>query len=303
MQAMLLAAGLGTRLRPYTCVRPKPLFPVLNKPLLLILLDLLRKNGCNRVVVNSHHLARQIEGAVTGRDNLTLQYEPEILGTGGCLRRALASFSSEPILVMNGDIFHTIDLAEVYQHHITSGNSVTMALHDYPRFNSVRVDRAGNICGFSGKQRQQQEKLLAYTGIQVINPEIIERIPPAQFHHIIDLYETMAANKERIRAFSVSGCYWCDMGTVEDYLDLHRDLLSGTVAGQMMEKKPIKGWLIDTAADVDPSAQLKGWGCIGAGASVGPGVSLENCVVWDHVHLKDKGSYHNTLLSGQVSLS
>ncbi|MCI5129172.1 MAG: nucleotidyltransferase family protein, partial [Candidatus Electrothrix sp. AUS3] len=109
MQAMLLAAGFGTRLRPYTLVRPKPLFPVCNIPLLHILLDKLVDAGCDRIVVNCHYLADQIKEAVERRPEVILQYEKEVLGTGGGLRKALEHFQDQPdtpVLVMNGDIFH-----------------------------------------------------------------------------------------------------------------------------------------------------------------------------------------------------
>lgn len=282
MQAMLLAAGFGTRLRPYTEIRPKPLFPVLNRPLLQIMLDRLAAIGCDRVIVNAHHLASQIAAAVAGRPGVVLQREPEILGTGGSLREALPNLADEPLLVVNGDIFCDIDLAELHRKHLASGKAVTMALHDLPRFNTVRVadDR---IAGFGGAAGTG-ETLLAYTGIQVVNPEIIAQIPAGRFFHIIDLYQD-SAQTGCLGFIRVDGAFWRDMGTPGDYLDLHRDLL-----------KPGE-WRIADGVRMPVGVRLSGWGCIGAGVVVEPGAALEDCVVWDGAHVPP-GRYRGRILTG-----
>ncbi len=139
MQAIVLAAGFGTRLRPYTTLRPKPLFPVVNRMLLHRLLGQLAACDCRPVVVNCHHLPEQIVEALKDWPEVQIQIEPEILGTGGALRKALDNMDNDPILVMNGDLYHEIDPEWVYHRHLLSKNDVTLALHDYPRFNTVRV--------------------------------------------------------------------------------------------------------------------------------------------------------------------
>jgi mannose-1-phosphate guanylyltransferase len=252
MQAMLLAAGLGTRLRPYTLIRPKPLFPVLNRPLLLILLDMLYQAGCTRVVVNGHHLGAQVEQAVAGRKNLFYQHEPEILGTGGSLRQALPKFADEPVLVMNGDIFHNIDLAALYRHHVRSGNRITMAMHDCPCFNSVGVTD-GIIRTFRPGSSQGQQEILAFTGIHIVDPSIISMIPTQSFFHIIDLYEELIRQDEKIGCHRIDGSLWQDIGTVEDYLELHAHLLSGTVQQPLPIPVPSEPWLISSTATVQDS--------------------------------------------------
>jgi len=120
MQAILLAAGYGTRLRPYTNVRPKPLFPVVNRSLLHLLLEQLRGCNCSPILVNCHHLAAQLEAALVDWPKVLVQFEPEILGTGGSLRKALNRLDNDPVLVMNGDIYHDIDLERVYHQHLLS---------------------------------------------------------------------------------------------------------------------------------------------------------------------------------------
>lgn len=277
MQAMLLAAGLGTRLRPYTLHRPKPLFPVLNEPLLIRLLDMLVQAGCERVVVNCHHLADQVEAAVDGRAEVIVQHEQEILGTGGCLRKALPLFSDGPVLVMNGDIFHDVDLGQLMTRHVTAGLPVSMAMHEYKRFNSVSV-RTDKVLGFSSVSTlAEQEGLLAFTGIHVVHTDIIRQIPKGRFFHIIDLYAELAAAGQ-VASLRVDGCFWRDIGTPEDYLELHRELLCDRT-----NAKKTQSWRISAQATVADSVVLRDWGVIGAGVVIGENVELTRCVVWDGV--------------------
>jgi len=268
MQAIILAAGYGTRLRPYTDFRPKPLFPVCNQPLLHRLLDQTRACDCRPVVVNCHHLAAQIEAALASWPEVLIQREPAILGTGGSLRRALDSLDNDPVLVVNGDLYHDIDLEQVYHRHLLSKNEVTLALHDCPRFNNVGIegDRVRSFGADAGGQ-------LAFTGIQVVDPEVIERMPADRFHHIIDLYRELAP-QGRIGFCRVDGARWRDIGTPADYLDLHRELLAGQA-----------GWLIEPGARIGAGVVLEDWGCIGAGAVIGAGARLCRSVVWDRAEV------------------
>jgi mannose-1-phosphate guanylyltransferase len=266
MQALLLAAGFGTRLRPYTLVRPKPLFPICNVPLLHILLEKLTTVGCKKIVVNSHHLADQIAAAVIDRPGVILQHEPEILGTGGSLRQAVEHFTDGPVLVMNGDIYHDIDLCRLFEAHVAGSSAVTMALHNYPRFNTVR-GRNDRVCGFG--KAEAAESLLAFTGIHVLNREVIEQIPANGFFHIIDLYEQLALAGQ-ISFVRVDGSFWQDIGTPADYLDLHRRLL----------EEKTSAWVISKQADVGKNVEFSDWGAVESNAVIGSGAQLTRCVVW-----------------------
>ncbi len=293
MQAMLLAAGFGTRLRPHTLLRPKPLFPVLNRPLLHILLDMLEAAGCRRIVVNCHHLADQVMASVAGRSRVTVQHEAEILGTGGSLRRALPSFAEEPVLVMNGDIVHDIDLRAVCEFHRSAGNPVTMVLHDCPRFNSVVV-REHRVIGFGAQA--EDACLLAFTGIHVIEPSVIRMIPGQGFHHIIDLYRQLTRDGITIGVFRADSGYWRDMGTPSDYLQLHRDLLTGahSLAGAGPVQTP---WLHDEDVVLGRDVVLGDWGCLGQGVRLEDDVRLRRCVVWDHTRIPAGSRFADMILA------
>ncbi|NLX17969.1 MAG: NTP transferase domain-containing protein [Desulfobulbus sp.] len=283
MQAIILAAGYGTRLRPYTDIRPKPLFPVLNRPLLHLLLAQLQSCGCYPMVVNSHHLATQIEAALGAWPDVFYQFEPEILGTGGSLRKALSRFTDEPILVMNGDLYHRIDLHRVYRHHVLSENDVTLALHAYPRFSNVEV-QGDRVSGFGCNG----SRCLAFTGIHVIEPGTAARIPDGGFFHIIDLYRELA-KEGRVGYCRVDGSLWRDIGTPADYLQLHEELL-------VQHGDP--AWLIAPDARIGSQVVLQGWGCVGPGAVVGDRAQLSCSVVWDGAEVMPGSVHTQSIVTG-----
>lgn len=285
MQALLLAAGYGTRLQPFTNIRPKPLFPVVNRPLLHILLQQLQACGCRSVVVNCHHLAGQVETALHEWPGVLVQYEPEILGTGGSLRLALERLEDDPVLVVNGDLYHQIDLEQVYRRHLLSKNEVTLALHDYCRFNTVTV-AADRVTGFGSTAAGS----LAFTGIHVINPKTIERIPRQGFYHIIDLYRQLAA-EGKIGYCRVDGSLWRDIGTPADYLQLHQHLLHSE-----------DRWVIDPGASIGADVQMMGWGCIGPDAVIGDGTRLCRCVVWEGARLASGSVFTDAIITGDPAI-
>lgn len=285
MQAIVLAAGYGTRLRPYSTIRPKPLLPVRNRPLLHLLLEQLRSYDCFPVLVNSHHLGEQIVEALAAWPEVLVQQEQEILGTGGSLRRALERLENDPVLVMNGDIYHQINLEQVYHRHLLSRNEVTLALHDYPRFNKVDVvgDRVRRF-------RAQTGAGLAFTGIHVIDPEAIGRIPARGYFDIIELYRHLAL-EGRVGFCRVDGALWRDIGTPEDYLQLHAELLADH-----------SGWEVDPGARIGKDVVLEGWGCIGPGAVIGEGARLVNSVVWDGANVAPGTMCSETIITGNPTV-
>jgi len=280
MKAMVLAAGLGTRLRPYSLKRPKPLFPVLDTPLLTHTLAQLRQNGAEGIVVNAHHLREQIKVMLQGQGEVQVQMEDLELGTGGGLRLAQRHFGEAPFLAVNGDIVHDLDLAAAYGSHCASGADVTMVLHDCPRFNNVRVNGEGRVVGFSGAA-EEGERLLAFTGAQVINPAVLSLIPEGAFYNIIDCYADLLKRGGTIQAQVVSGHFWTDMGTPADYLKLHADiLLKGRMPGFSSDHGG-KSFYLGKDAVLEAGVSLQDWVSIGHGATIGEGASLTRVVVWD----------------------
>ena len=301
MKAMILAAGLGTRLLPYTLSRPKPLFPILNKPLLLLTISRIRNSGFSEIIVNAHHLRQQIKGALQYEENCILQEEEKILGTGGGLRMALSHFNHEPVLVANGDIYHTVDYQEVYRNHCASKADVTLVLHDYPRFNDVSVDEALFIKGFNISDQGQRNlrKKLAFTGIHVINPEVLRTIPQDAPYCIIECYKKLLEQGGTIRAHLATDHFWTDMGTPEDYLELHADILAQNIPvyeelGEELAESPFVG---RQNASIAKDVKFQDWACIGKGATIGAGATLQRTVIWDGAVVPAGSAIRDTIVT------
>jgi len=281
-------------LLPYTQYRPKPLFPVLNKPLLQCTFEMLKRYGARKIIVNCHHLREQIVSAAAGLDGVVVQQEETILGTGGGVRRALNKLADEPLLLTNGDIYHGIDLDKLYQHHVKSGAEVTLAMHDYPRFNTVDVC-GDEVCGFSTGLADRTKK--AFTGIHVINPGILNRIIDQEYSCIIDLYRNLLRDKIKISVYDTSGSYWTDMGTVADYLALNKDLLSGNVYRLPELGETCSPVYTGRNVEVDASAVLEGWCVLGDNVTVRGGARLKNTVVWDNAVVEANAEYIDTVVA------
>ena len=223
MKAMILAAGYGTRLRPYTDHTPKPLFTIAGQPLLDVIIGKLQKAGCKAVIINTHHLNHKIETYLAAQDyNLEVytRFEPRILGTGGAIKNVADFWDHEPFMVINADIVADIDLAEVYRTHYRHRPAATLVLCDNPAFNSVAVKQKKWITGFhrhnDGSQRPPDD-LLTFTGIQVLEPQVLNYIPEKTFYSSIDAFKKLLADGKCVRAIIAPQNRWQDIGTPQSY--------------------------------------------------------------------------------------
>ena len=233
MKALILAAGFGTRLLPFTKTTPKALFPVAGRPLLHIIILKLQQAGCKAVIINTHHLHKKIASYLT-RQNYTIpvitRYEPQILGTGGAIKNVADFWDDHPFMVINSDILTDIDLKKVYEFHLNHRHPVTLVLHDDPRFNTVSVNKDGFITEFHDStslppppasdlnaSRPGPIERLTFTGIQVLDPQVLERIPENIFSNSIDIYRDLISENKKICAFISKEYYWKDIGSPESY--------------------------------------------------------------------------------------
>lgn len=289
---MILAAGFGTRLLPHTQIRPKPLFPIVNQPLLLLIIKRLQNLGFDHIIVNCHHLRQQIVVALQGMKGVVVQEEERILGTGGGLRRALALMHDEPLLICNGDIYHTVDLLDLYQWHCAGGRPVTLALHDFPRFNSLQV-ADGKIVRFTGLV---DFSCLAFTGLHVIDPVILKGIADGEYSCIIDHYRGIVEKGVEIACYRTDGSFWTDMGTPDDYLLLHQGLLTGTIPAWEEIGTLRRPFCVDHKARLGRQVTMRDWVSLGC-ANIGDGCQLQRVVVWDDVVIADGSRLAQTIIS------
>jgi len=297
MQAMILAAGLGTRLRPFSLLRPKPLFPVFDKPVLELLLRQLQDAGFDHLLVNAHHLAGQIVEYFAGHTSVTVLVEQDILGTGGGLRNAVPFMLDEPLLVINGDILHNLDVGNLYRTHLESGAAVSMVVHQLPRFTSLAVDGQNRVVGI-GEDRPLSAgfRHFAFTGIHLIDPALLAEIPPNSFYSIIDFYRSLIALGNPPRAIVVEDHYWRDMGTVEDYLLVHAELIGrpGLLEPYLSGIGP--HGFISPEAKLHPTTRIVDWAVVGAGAKTCEDVVLERCVLWNNATVPANNSIADTVV-------
>ncbi len=222
MKALLLAAGLGTRLLPHTRIIPKPLFTIGGKPLIDIHIEALQNAGCEAIVVNTHHLSAQIERHIKTRQfriPVHICHEPEILGTGGAIKNVESFWDTSPFFVINSDIFSNIDLRSLYRFHLNHPHPVTLVLYNWPDVNTVCVDPDDMVTGFNPEPSSGCQKYRTFTGIQVLDPDILNHIPAGLFSSSIDAFRKMIKEGRKIKAYHADGFYWNDIGTPERYLD------------------------------------------------------------------------------------
>ncbi len=288
MKAMILAAGFGTRLRPLTHKVPKPMVPIMNRPILEHTIHLLRSHGIKDITVNLHHLPEIIQQHFgDGKDfgvQLHWSHEPEILGTAGGIKKAQPFLDGESFLVINSDVVVDIDLSKVLAFHKAQGSALTLVVRegDSPeQCDPIEVDaddRIVHMVGASSMNMPDDTTRVLFTGIQVMEPEIFNRIPENKFYGTTtDVFPGMLEDGLPMFAYWHQG-YWKDVGTIQSYLDVHKDLLDGRMTGGLLieNSNPVNGHITQPV--------LIGENCkIANTAKTGPYTVLgDNCTVDDH---------------------
>jgi NDP-sugar pyrophosphorylase family protein len=237
MKAMILAAGLGTRLRPLTNTIPKPLLPVGGTPLIVWNLLLLKRHGFRQVVINLHHLGPMIEQALGSGSKfgmrITYSHEPIILGTGGGIKQAEPHFSGEPVLILNGDTLVELDLEALCDFHRTRGAAATLVLREdseAARWGLVEVGDKGQILRITGKGLMDfvPATLRMFAGIHILHPQLLREVPKGVASSIIDPYVRAIEQGEPVLGYDLQG-YWSDIGTAERYAQAERDVQAGLI--------------------------------------------------------------------------
>ena len=241
MKAMVLAAGLGTRLRPLTNDRPKALVEVGGLTMLEITLKRLRAFGVNEVIVNTHHFADMVCDYLDSRRNFGMRVEISredvLLDTGGGLKKAawffLESGRGEPFLLHNVDVISNLDLARITRFHAEQGALATLAVQSRTTSRPLLFDVDGRFRGRAGQGASPDEsgtQPLAFSGIHVISPCIFAKLTERGVFSIIDSYIRLAAQGEKIAGFRADEYYWRDLGRPENVNQATRDLDSGTIS-------------------------------------------------------------------------
>ena len=305
--AFILGAGFGTRLRPLTLVHPKPLMPVLGRPLIDYALASLKQAGVDHIMVNAHYLWEQV-ATWAERNAVEIQVElPDILGTGGGLKAALPRLH-EQVIIWNGDILCDVSAAALLENCPNDG--AIMALRHTEKLGTTTpllharglVSRIGDICAIPNTPPADRGGAgFHFTGIHAMASSTLERIPNGEQCVVRTAYKELIP-EQKVKAHIHEG-YWLDIGNPVEYWQTLMAILKKRV------ELPIDPWNDHPDSDswVAPSAEVQGQitqSVIEAGAIVPSETRLERCIVWPDVHVP-KGHFSSCifLADGIIDIS
>jgi mannose-1-phosphate guanylyltransferase len=286
MQAVILAGGKGTRLRPMTIHTPKPIMPLVGRPFLFYQLDLLRRADVHDVVLSLSYQPNKIKDVFGdgSHHDMHIEYtvEPQPLGTAGAYKNAEGVIDSSTV-VFNGDILTDLDLNEVIKFHRERKALVTIVLTpvENPRaYGLVETEQDGRVVRFREKPSSEDEITTntINAGTYIIEPEVLQEIPEGENYSFeYDLFPKLLARDAAVYGF-VSKYYWIDIGTPQRYIQANLDLLRAGLPNSRFDH-PTRGEKVDPRAEIDPLSWLDPTVTVKAGAKIINSVVEANCVV------------------------
>lgn len=302
--AMLLAAGVGSRLDPLTRQLPKPMVPFVNRPVMEHILQLLRKHGIKNVVANVHHLAHHVcsyfdDGS---RWSLATKFvrEEQLSGDAGGVRACREHLADGRFIVLMGDLITDMDISYVIGQHCDKGAIATIALKqvsDVQRFGVACLDDSGLITGFQEKPKAEEARSnLASTGVYVFEPEIFEYLDgDEQLGFGAQIFPRLIEDGLPVLGLETWG-YWSDIGTIDQYKQSTWDALAGLIDVDIAGTAFGNGW-IGEGSEIDDGAQVDGIAVIGIGSRLEAGVRLSgNVVIGDHCTIKCGAILNNSIV-------
>ncbi|TDD81756.1 mannose-1-phosphate guanyltransferase [Actinomadura rubrisoli] len=312
MKAVVMAGGEGTRLRPMTANQPKPLLPLVNRPIMEHVLRLLKRHGFDETVVTVQFLAALIRNYFGDGEELgmSLSYATEEipLGTAGSVKNAEEALRDDRFLVISGDALTDIDLTDMVRFHERNGALVTIGLKRVPNpleFGIIIVDDEGRVQRFLEKPTWGQVfSDTVNTGIYVMEPEVLDHVAAGEVVDWSgDVFPKLLAEGAPLFGY-VADCYWEDVGTHESYLKAQADMLSGQVGIDLGGFEMSPGVWVAEGAEVDAEAVLKGPLYIGDYAKVEAGVELrEYTVLGSNVVVKEGAFLHRAIVHDNVFIA
>jgi len=314
MRAMIMAAGVGSRLMPLTAELPKPMVPVANRPLMENIVGLLARHGITEIIANLHCHGPVIKEYFGdgSRFGVSLQYseEKELLGTAGGVRRC-EWFLDDTFVVMSGDALTDVDLTGLIKAHKEKKALATIALkqmEEVEHYGVVIVDEDGLIRSFQEKPRREEAlSRLVNTGIYVFEREIFDYIPEGEFY---DFGRQVFPHLVRIKAPFYGHAidrYWCDVGDIEAYRQAHRDVLEGRVdcpiEGQLLQGTlGVTNILVGERVELGRGVTLKGCVVIGPGCRIEDGAVLEDAVIWEDTVVEAKAVIRGSVIGSRCRI-
>lgn len=329
MKAIIIAGGAGTRLRPLTYHRPKPLAPILNRPMIVHQIESLKKHGVTEIVCCLQYLAEQIKAYLGDgrRFGVKIEYavEEKPLGTAGGVKNAARYFPREPFLVLNGDILTDCDIGRLVAYHRQKQAVATLFLvevADPSPYGLVLLDGSGAIQRFiekpTGGEARQARSINA--GIYVLDPAVFDRVPDGrEFSFERQVFPDLLARQEKFFGY-VAANYWLDIGTPAKYLLAHQDALSGRLKigfdGREVQPRVWAGAGVEVPAGVSchgpvllgagcrlaPGCRIEEFTVLAEEVTVGPDCLVRGSVIWEKTILEKKVVVRDSVIGAACRL-
>ncbi|HKA19239.1 MAG TPA: NDP-sugar synthase [Blastocatellia bacterium] len=296
MQALILAGGKGTRLRPLTMHTPKPIVPIANKPFLLYQLELLKRADVKDVILSLSYQPQKIEDKIgDGTDyNVRVSYAVEAspLGTAGAYRNA-ASMISETTVVFNGDVLTDIDMNEVIRSHRERQAAATIVLAPVPNptaYGLVETDKDGRVRRFLEKPKPEEVTCdTINAGIYILEPRVLDYVPEGEpFMFEYGVFPKLLEHNEPFYSYVWRG-YWRDIGTASSYLQANLDVIAGRVE-LLPPPTTQRGEKFDESAEVEPPS------AVDPGCTLKPGVRIINSVISRNCYIEERARIENCVI-------
>jgi len=328
MKAMILAAGKGTRVRPITLATPKPMIPLINKPVMESIIELLQGHGIDDIVINTSHLAPAIEDYFRDgrRWDVSLSYsfegfiengqiQSQAIGSAGGMRKVqdFSGFFDDTFMVLCGDALIDLDISSAIRQHREKGALATIVMQDVPadqvgKYGVVQTDAEGRILQFQEKPRPEEAvSSTVNTGIYIFEPEIFEHIPAGVEYDIgSQLFPDLVA--KQLPFYGVSLPFqWLDIGSITDYWHATRSLLKGRFQGYELPGREIQsGVRMGSNISMNPAAvAIHGPVYIGSGCRIGdgavidviePGARINECILGDYTYISHVARFDQKII-------
>lgn len=306
MQALILAGGKGTRLRPLTVYTPKPIVPVANRPFLLYQIEILLRAGITDIVLSLSYQPDKIEDLLgDGSDyGVKLRYvtEPTPMGTGGAYRFA-AEEIRETTIVLNGDILTNIDISRLVAFHQERKSEATISLvrvEDPSAYGLVETDAENRVLRFLEKPKKEELAVLnidtVNAGVYVLEPSVLDLIPAGENRSFeYDVFPQILQKDRKFFGYILENTYWRDLGNPKSYLEAHHDFFVGKIGGFEIDRTAVSE--VATSASIDKAS------VIGAGCVIKPGVHITASAIGPGVHLEEKAVVEDSVIWGHTRIS
>lgn len=306
MQALILAGGQGTRLRPLTLNTPKPVVPIGNEPFLLRQIKSLKAAGVTDITLSLNYQPSAVEKILgDGTDfGVELRYliEPEPMGTAGGYKFAEKILKTTTV-VLNGDILTDIDLETVARHHRECGAAATIVLTEVENPSAYGVVEFGadyQVLRFLEKPKPGEtgdiEINTINAGIYILEPKLLDYIPRGENYSFeYNLFPDLLRRREKFYAFVENDAYWLDIGTPQRYLQAHYDFMDGKLKNFPAEK--------NGACKISDAAAIDGKSCLADGCIIEPGARLENSVLGKNVVVESGAVVENSVIWSDTKIN